>query len=473
MTAQDVTRFRRPQEPKKEAIRIQFARPDSVSETDVQAKVRRFRLLKAEIKNRQFIASARSKFSDPKVKSIIEQFGVRLAPELSEKSIRDLQLEIYELESEFEVLALNYGPEDIKDIYSEPPEDPAVVGSFVEDEKVLDVAQSVVAIVKRTAMNKIGDEWHLDVVPFNTILGGYGEFCSFEQSYDAPTSRLAGTGFLVQPDIIATAAHVIERLAANSPAALDSVYFVFGFVLEPDGEARTVFSEDDVYEGSEVIEKRRENMTDWALVKLTRPVVGREELAYRKTGKIEDESSVYMIGHPHAMTAKYSGPATVTENTPCVYFLADLDTGPYNSGSPVFNAATNVVEGILVRDVGDYEEICDCFMEAVFSPRMGIPGVDVIRTTEFAGYLAEPDSFMIRTNFEPESNLTALIVDYPDDSTWLEVGEYKRFAFDDAGVELVLSTDCRMLYYPKRGSVWDVTSVPGADLLKMEEACYP
>ena len=59
------------------------------------------------------------------------------------------------------------------------------------------------------------------------------------------------------------------------------------------------------------------------------------------------------MGHPSGLPLKYADGARVfeTEND---YFSTNLDTFGGNSGSPVFNADTLEVEGILVRGDTDY-----------------------------------------------------------------------------------------------------------------------
>ena len=64
-----------------------------------------------------------------------------------------------------------------------------------------------------------------------------------------------------------------------------------------------------------------------------------------------------------------------------------LDTYGGNSGSPVFNAATHEVEGILVRGETDFTSNGTCNVSLV-CPTSGCRGEDVTRATEFAGLLS-------------------------------------------------------------------------------------
>ena len=60
-----------------------------------------------------------------------------------------------------------------------------------------------------------------------------------------------------------------------------------------------------------------------------------------------------MLGHPSGLPMKYTGGAKAFEIEDN-YFTTNLDSFGGNSGSPVFNAKTLEVEGILVRGDVDY-----------------------------------------------------------------------------------------------------------------------
>ena len=61
-----------------------------------------------------------------------------------------------------------------------------------------------------------------------------------------------------------------------------------------------------------------------------------------------------VIGHPVGLPLKISAGASVRDASKVGYFVADLDTFGGNSGSPVFNTATKLIEGILVRGDDDF-----------------------------------------------------------------------------------------------------------------------
>jgi len=84
-------------------------------------------------------------------------------------------------------------------------------------------------------------------------------------------------------------------------------------------------------------------------------------LKIRKEGTIDVWTPLYVIGHPSGLPQKFADGAWV-RSVQSAYFTTNLDTYGGNSGSAVFNAATDDVEGILVRGasdfVYDYESKC-------------------------------------------------------------------------------------------------------------------
>ena len=70
------------------------------------------------------------------------------------------------------------------------------------------------------------------------------------------------------------------------------------------------------------------------------------------------------------------------------YFVANLDTYGGNSGSPIINAATGMLEGILVRGATDFviDNVENCFRSNVYS-NTGGRGEDVTKATVFAPHV--------------------------------------------------------------------------------------
>jgi hypothetical protein len=152
--------------------------------------------------------------------------------------------------------------------------------------------------------------------------------------------------------------------------------------------ARTEFLPDDVYQGALILAREEDEDTgaDWALVRLARPVRHREPLPIRTSGKVADGRAIFVVGHPNGLPTKLAGGAKVRDNRRRAYFVANLDTYGGNSGSPVFDARSRKVEGILVSGEKDFVKNGNCFVSLV-CPDAGCLGESVIRSTVWAKHV--------------------------------------------------------------------------------------
>lgn len=254
-----------------------------------------------------------------------------------------------------------YGTDDRQEIYD------------VIDSAILTDADSVVALVAASSITDNGDGTSTLAGP--QFAARY-QLCPDEPFGNQPVIAFC-TGFLVDPSIIATAAHCVQE------SNLKSVRFVFGFEMENATTAETTIPNREIYQGSRILGRQIGlEGTDWALVQLDRPVLNHPCVRIRRGNKIADNSGVHVIGHPCGLPKKYAGDATVRDNTSARYFVANLDTYGGNSGSPVFNSTTHEVEGILVRGETDFVKKGTCNVSNI-CPANGCRGEDCTRTSEF------------------------------------------------------------------------------------------
>ena len=254
-----------------------------------------------------------------------------------------------------------YGVDNRQDFFHMPP-------------AVKPFAESSVALVESKDLVKDGTGWRL----LTTVFGDDYDLCSQEPFRAQPLGCFC-SGILVAPDIIATAGHCVD-----DAAHLKKIRFVFGFRMTSASKVRSTFGADDVYTGVKLVGRQlTQSGIDWALVQLDRVVKGRKPVAFRTSGKIGGTAEVFVIGHPCGLPQKYADGAAVKQNTNASYFSATLDTYGGNSGSPVFNAATTKLEGLLVRGQTDFVKVGNCHVSKVF-PTTGSQGEDVTRSTVWA-----------------------------------------------------------------------------------------
>lgn len=218
-------------------------------------------------------------------------------------------------------------------------------------------AQSVAGMVQKYKLYKSGDGQSYSFNQYmtleNTLLTCPNE--RFSEQVSLPIC----TGFLVAPDVLVTAGHCV---AAQNSCRNNA--WVFGYT-----EGKTQISAKDIYNCKEIISQRQTlgifAHKDYAVIKLDRVVTNRAPLKYRTKGNIKKGESVVVIGHPSGLPLKIADNAvamTSAWNT----FRTNLDTYSGNSGSPVFNQDTGLVEGILIQGAEDYERSASgCAVSAV------------------------------------------------------------------------------------------------------------
>ena len=162
------------------------------------------------------------------------------------------------------------------------------------------------------------------------------------------------TGFLVAPDIVATAGHCI-----SCSEDCEENVFIFGFVMEDAVTPRMTVDVNDVYSCQEIL-GYMEGIPDWALIRLDRPVEHITPIDIRRYDFIEIGDKLVVTGHPYGLPLKYDQGGEVRANEHVSYFQANLDTYSGNSGSPVYDQNNLQIQGILVSGQADFAESGSC-----------------------------------------------------------------------------------------------------------------
>jgi hypothetical protein len=172
--------------------------------------------------------------------------------------------------------------------------------------------------------------------------------CSTERFVNQPT-LMSCTGFLVGKDVLVTAGHCMVNNFDCS-----GFNWVFNFK-----KGQNKIPSDSIYKCKKIIAQEQVSLpilgtTDYALIRLDRPVTTGEPLKFRTEGRIKKGTNVAVIGHPLGLPLKIADNAKV-RGVFGKTFKANLDTYGGNSGSPVVDEVTGLVEGILVHGAEDLE----------------------------------------------------------------------------------------------------------------------
>lgn len=191
--------------------------------------------------------------------------------------------------------------------------------------------------------------------------GAYWELRGSPLSHkECPGNRFADeitvpscTGFLVKPDLLATAAHCVM-----SQDDCDRFYWVFEYALSGGGDkAYTKAAADRVYGCKKIVARNYQNFgdVDYALLRLDRPVEGREPLKLGPGVPASPGTELVNIGNSNGLPLKFKDSAAILNiRTSGQAFESEMDTFGGDSGSPVFDAGTGEVIGITSSGHADH-----------------------------------------------------------------------------------------------------------------------
>ncbi|MDL5503192.1 MAG: serine protease, partial [Candidatus Methanoperedens sp.] len=305
-----------------------------------------------------------------------------------------------------------YGVDDRKDLFN------------VTDRTILDDADCVVSLFQNREVVDNGDGTSTLVTK---NFGTEYNLCSNERFREQPTGAFC-SGFLIAPDLVATAGHCVDS------SNVTNILFVFGFRMVDETTPHTTIDNNEIYRGLKVIDRKQiSDGADWAVVKLERAVANHRIADVRKTGIIENDQAVHVIGHPCGLPTKFADGARVRDNTHSEFFVANLDTYGGNSGSPVFNSNTHQVEGILVRGETDFASSNDCSVSLV-CPSTGCRGEDCTKTTEFSD-LVSPDG--------PKEGPEVILLDTTKSSMLPDKDSFKEYVINgiESGKKLIINLE--------------------------------
>jgi V8-like Glu-specific endopeptidase len=222
----------------------------------------------------------------------------------------------------------------------------------------------------------------VSIVNYSTF-GTMKNLCKTEKFRVQPAVAFC-SGFAVSEDIIASAGHCVNSVNDTlDESTLNDIVLIFGF-YQTSGGPILRFKNEDVYypvRGIRKLENKVAKGKDYLLLKVNRNIP-KERIVKLSETAIQQGQKVYVIGHPSGLPMKCADGAYVRDNSNANCFVSNLDTYGGNSGSPVFNAESNRVEGILVRGETDFVNNGGCLRSNI-CPDNGCLGEDVTRTSIF------------------------------------------------------------------------------------------
>jgi hypothetical protein len=188
--------------------------------------------------------------------------------------------------------------------------------------------------------------------------GAYNGLCRGEPFWDQPvvTERAGGasgdfgyTGYLVSEDTVLTCWHGWAYFSGRAQFA------VFGYALRADGSVATELPASQLRAVAAYpaikpppAASRGSCSGDWVLLRLEHPVTHLGPIAPPRVEAPRPGRAVYTLGHPGGLPLKVADGATIL-GVSVGAFRTTLDTSAGNSGSPVFDALTDALVGLVVE----------------------------------------------------------------------------------------------------------------------------
>lgn len=285
------------------------------------------------------------------------------------------------------------------------------------------------ALVPTSAINASNPN---NIIIGNTTLQQRLNVCPDERFASQPANADC-SATLIAPDVVLTAGHCINSCADSR--------FVFDDFVTAGGTMQPITS-DDVYACSSIVAiQSPPALADYAVARLTRPVVGRTPAPVRTARTaLAVGTSLLVTGHPSGLPLKIANNAAIRSNSANLdFFVANLDTFVGNSGSGVFDAGTKELVGILVRGGQDY--VADT---AAGCNRVNVCAADACRGEDVVYAFKAIDDFCSKSSasFCPNP-LQVLYDDHAPQPAWVTPG----VRIQNTGATAVSTAGATVRYY--------------------------
>lgn len=176
-------------------------------------------------------------------------------------------------------------------------------------------------------------------------------FCADELFSELPLVSSC-SAFLVAPNLILTAGHCVK-----GPEECKDNYWALDYDdalgFSPSTDIVKIKKE-HLVSCSQLLSISKNSKLDYALIQIDKSISDRSPLKLRRRGLLSVNDLLEVIGHPMGLPKIFTDQAQVIDNSLPTSFLTNTDTFMGNSGSPVINSRTHLVEGILIRGGKDF-----------------------------------------------------------------------------------------------------------------------
>ena len=204
-----------------------------------------------------------------------------------------------------------------------------------------DSAKSVAGMVTKDMLIMKNGKYKIIISDQNSSL----KICKNEKFYKQ-IAPIICSGFLIAKNLLLTAGHCV-----TSKSVCNNLKWIFEYKNQT-----SKIPSNNVYSCKKIIATgiRSKDKRDFSIIELDRDVEDRVPLELNFENNLTINQELVIIGHPAGLSMKIADNGFVRSNANPNYFVANLDSFHGNSGSPVFNKKTGLVEGVLVRGEQDF-----------------------------------------------------------------------------------------------------------------------
>jgi len=221
---------------------------------------------------------------------------------------------------------------------------------------VLALSSSSVALISPSTITPMNDRF---VKLQGPTLAASESLCSGERFENQPVLALC-SGVLIAKDIVLTAGHCVPN-----EEQCQSTKFVFGLELENETQIDVLVTHKNIYDCGELLYTQsgnaKENIADFALIRLARPVDDHPIAKIDRSSKLLTGTKLMAFGYPNGIPLKYIDGNIRSNNLDLPFFVTNLGSFNRNSGSPVFDSETGGLQGILFDGEEDFVLDGQCF----------------------------------------------------------------------------------------------------------------
>jgi hypothetical protein len=263
----------------------------------------------------------------------------------------------------FESQRLIYGNDNIKDWYQ-------VKGNATIEK----YCNGVCAMINKSELTLVNGFY---ILKGNKSFKSVHNTCNNERFMNQPIISEC-SAFAISRRMVATAGHCLNESNYNS------YLFVYGYRMLDYKNPELKIPASNVFKCTRILDRKKDASLDYTIFAVDKDISPNRIWKIRTSGVLQKNQILDVAGYPLGLPVKFADSGKVRDNTNPNSFLSNLDVYGGNSGSPVFDHHTGIVEGILTGGEVDFTfDLSKNCRKSLICPVNGCQGERISRTSQF------------------------------------------------------------------------------------------